>query len=44
MRVRFVELLMTDLKEEIAQRKDPKYAHATIALIENIENDWRNER
>jgi hypothetical protein len=43
-RTRFVELLMTDLKEEIARREDARYAHATIALIENIEQDWRNER
>ena len=41
---RIVEKLMTDLKEEIARRENPKYAHATIALIERIEQDWRNER
>jgi hypothetical protein len=39
---RVVEKLMVDLKEEIARREDPRYSRATIALIETIEEDWRN--
>ena len=34
--------LLDELKEEIAWREDPKYAHATIRLIESIQNEWRN--
>lgn len=36
--------LMTELKEEIARREDSRHAHATITLVGEIENDWRNER
>ena len=39
---RIVEKLTTDLKEEIARREDPRYSRATIALIETIEEEWRN--
>jgi hypothetical protein len=39
---RFSEKLLGELKEEIARREDPKYAHATITLIETIEDEWRN--
>jgi hypothetical protein len=35
--------LLSELKEEIATREDPKYAHATITLIESIEAKWRND-
>ena len=41
-RERFSDELLAELKEEIARREDPKYAHATITLIETIEADWRN--
>ena len=34
--------LLTELKEEIARREDARYSRATIALIEAIEDDWRN--
>ena len=34
--------LFTELKEEIAGREDPRYSRATIALVEAIENEWRN--
>ncbi|MDP9480333.1 MAG: hypothetical protein M3R38_32505 [Actinomycetota bacterium] len=44
LRERFCDLLMSDLKEAVAAKEDSRYAHATIALIEDIENDWRNER
>ncbi len=37
-----VDKLMGDLKEEIAQREDPRFSRATIALIETIEDEWRN--
>ncbi len=40
---RFSERLLGELEEEIAQREDPRYAHATITLIETIEADWRNK-
>jgi hypothetical protein len=39
---RIVEKLMTDLKEEIARREDPRYSRATIALVQTIEEEWRN--
>ena len=39
---RIVEQLTTDLKEEISRREDPRYSRATIALIETIEDEWRN--
>lgn len=39
---KFSDGLLGELKEEIAQREDPKYAHATITLIESIEKEWRN--
>jgi hypothetical protein len=42
LRQHFSDALLTDLKEEIASREDPKYAHATITLIETIEDEWRN--
>ena len=41
-RERFADELLGELKEEIAQREDPRYAHATITLIESIEADWRS--
>ena len=37
------DLLLTDLKEEIVRRDDSKYSHATVRLIEDIEQDWRND-
>jgi hypothetical protein len=40
---RFSDELLGELKEEIAQREDPKYAHATITLIETVEAKWRND-
>ena len=39
----FSDALLTELKEEIARREDPKYAHATITLIETVEATWRND-
>ena len=40
-RERFSDELLGELKEEIARREDPRYAHATITMIEGIETDWR---
>ena len=40
---RFADMLLTDLKEEIDRHEDSKYAHATIELIRQIEQDWRNQ-
>lgn len=40
---RFADAVLTDLKEEIARREDPKHSHATITLIKAIEQDWRNQ-
>jgi len=39
---RFSGELLGELKEEIAQREDPRFVHATITLIETIENGWRH--
>ena len=41
-RERFADELLGELKEEIAQREDPRYSRATIGLIESIEADWRS--
>lgn len=40
---RFSDLLLTELKEEIVQREDSRHSRAVVALIEQIENDWRND-
>ena len=42
-RERFSDELLGELKEEIARREDLKHSHATITLIEQIENDWRSK-
>ncbi len=42
-RQHFVGLVLADLKEAIAQGEDSRYAHATVALVERIENDWRQK-
>lgn len=41
-RQRLSDLLLTEIKEEIARREDPRFSRATITLIESIEADWRN--
>ena len=41
-RERFADEFLGELKEEIAQREDPRFSHATITLIESIEADWRS--
>ena len=42
LRHHFSDALLTELKEEIARREDPRYAHATITLIETIEDGWKS--
>ncbi len=42
-RQRLSDLLLTELKEEIARREDPRFSRATIALIDEIEGKWRQE-
>ena len=42
-RQRFSDLLLTDLKEEIARREDPRHARAVVGLIEEIEDHWKGE-
>ena len=39
---RFTDMVLTELCEDVARREDPKHAHATVALIQNIAEDWRN--
>lgn len=43
-RQRFSDLLLADLKEEIARREDPRHARAVVGLIEEIEEHWKGER
>jgi hypothetical protein len=43
LRQHFSDALLTEIKEEIARREDPKYAYATITLIETVEDEWRND-
>ena len=37
------DLLLTELKEEVARREDSHHAHATVELISQIEQDWRQQ-
>ena len=41
LRRHFSDLLLIELKEAITREEDSRYAHATITLIERIEQDWR---
>lgn len=43
LRERFTRTVLEDLCEEVVRREDPRHAHATVELITNIENDWRQE-
>ncbi len=38
------DLLLTELKEEIARCEDSRHSRAVVGLIEQIENDWRNQQ
>lgn len=44
LREHFSDTLLTELKEELIQREDAKLVHATVTLIESIEQDWRNQQ
>ena len=41
---RFSDKLLSELKEELIQREYANHVHATITLIEEIEQDWRNQQ
>lgn len=43
LRERFSDQLIGELKEELIQREDARHVHATITLIEEIEQYWRQE-
>jgi hypothetical protein len=43
LRERFSDMWLTELKEEIVQREDAKHVYATITLVEEIEQCWRQE-
>jgi hypothetical protein len=43
LREHFTDMVLTELCEEIARREDPKHSLATVALIQNIAEDWRND-
>ena len=43
LREHFSDMLLTELKKEIAGREDSRHTHATIELISQIEQDWRNQ-
>jgi hypothetical protein len=38
-RQRISDLLLADLKEEVARQEDPRFSRSTIALIETIEDE-----
>lgn len=40
----FSDQLIGELKEEFVRREDSRHSRAVVALIEDIEADWRNER
>jgi hypothetical protein len=42
LRERFVDEVLTDLCEQIAQREDPRHSLATVRLIEDIKTHWEN--
>jgi hypothetical protein len=39
----FTDLVLGELCEEVARREDSRHAHATVALIQNIAEDWRRD-
>ena len=42
-REHFSDALLTELKEKVARREDSHHAHATVELISQIEQDWRQQ-
>ena len=43
LREHFADTVLDELCEDVARREDPKYAHATVALIRDIAEDWRRD-
>lgn len=43
LRQHFSDALLGELTEEIARREDSRHSRAVVALIEEIEADWRND-
>ncbi len=35
----FADSVLADLTEEVVRREDPKYSHAVIELVKNIQSD-----
>ena len=44
LRSHFSDLLLGELKAEVVRREDSRHSRAVVALIEEIERDWENER
>ncbi|MDP9476633.1 MAG: hypothetical protein M3R38_13270 [Actinomycetota bacterium] len=42
-REHFADALLGELKEEVARKEDPKHSRAVVALIEDIEKEWRQQ-
>lgn len=43
LREHFTDLVLTELCEEITRCEDSRYAHATIELINQIQEKWRQD-
>ena len=43
LREHFVATVLEELSEEVARREDSRHAHATVELISQVEQDWRND-
>lgn len=43
LRSHFSDLLLGELKEEVARQENSRHAHATVALIEEIEHSWKEQ-
>ena len=41
LREHFADTVLDELCEDVARRENPKYARASVALIQNIAEDWR---
>ena len=43
LREHFTDIVLDELCEDVARREDSKHAHATVALIQSIAEDWRRD-
>ncbi len=43
LREHFADTVLTELCEEVARKEDPKHSRAVVALIESIEEQWRQQ-